>query len=141
MAPKKQPRTAPVFAQDKIGSYLKTKMEESKLDPLGYSRKLGITRELIYMVMSGSRSPSKDFLERVGLEIGYRMPGSSMVFTIGDLQMFVVVKMLDSKLDLKGYAADIGIHEQTLYLIVSGKRPVPKSLIEKYGLEKVYRIL
>lgn len=141
MAAKKKPKIAPVFTPDKLGSYLKTRMEEENLDIRGYAKKLGVTRELVYMMMSGSRAPSKEFLEKVGLEAGYRMPGSATVFTIADLQMFVVMKMLDSKLNAKDYAAKIGIHEQTLYLIVAGKRPIPKPLIEKYGLETVYRIL
>ena len=141
MAAKKRPKTAPVFTSDKIGSYLKTKMAEAKLDVNGYAKKLGVHTQSIYMVASGSRAPSKEFLEKVGLETGYRMPGSSVVFSLADLQMFVVMKLLDSKLNTTDYAAKIGIHEQTLYKIVAGVRPVPKPLIKQYGLELVYRII
>jgi predicted transcriptional regulator len=141
MAGKRKQKTERVVTQDQIGSYLKVEMHKLGLDVLGYSKKIGVSRELIYMVMNGSRAPSKEIIQKIGLETAYRLPGSPLLLSAADLRMYVVVKLQDSKLDPKGYAAKLDIHEQTLYTILAGTRLVPKSLIEKYGLEMIYRIL
>jgi hypothetical protein len=130
-----------IVIPDQLGMYLDLKMQALKLDVEGYAKKLGVSRQLIYMAKKGSRQPSKELLKKFGLEINYRIPGFAELIAPEQLQMLVVLKMQMSKLGQKGYAEFLGIHEQTLYTIVAGIRLPPKSVIEKLELETVYRIL
>jgi len=65
---------------------------------------------------------------------------SSGIVTADELKMFVTVKMQMSGLDVRGYAEKLGVPHQTIYAIMSGYRLPSKSLLEKLGLETVYRI-
>jgi hypothetical protein len=55
--------------------------------------------------------------------------------------MFVTVKLQMSGLDVKGYAEKLGEQHKTMYAVLAGSRSPSKSLIEKLGLKKVYRIV
>jgi transcriptional regulator with XRE-family HTH domain len=138
---KKQKKFSAIVLPDQLGMYLDLKMQALKLDVEGYAKKLGVTRQLVYMAKKGSRQPSKELLNKFGLELNYRLPGYAELIAPEQLQMLVVLKMQMSKLGQKGYAEYLGIHEQTLYKIVAGVRLPPKSVIKKLELETVYRIL
>jgi transcriptional regulator with XRE-family HTH domain len=113
-------------------------MHAKRKTPKEFAAFLGVSPQLLYMLRNGSRSPSQEILKKIGLEVAYRIAGTSEVIALEDLKMFIVAKLQDSKLDLKGYAAKVGIHEKTLYTIIAGIRPMSKSLIKQYGLENVY---
>jgi predicted transcriptional regulator len=66
--------------------------------------------------------------------------GASGVITAEEIKMFVSVKMQMSGLDVKAYADKLGVPHQTIYAILTGARLPSKALLEKLGLETVYRI-
>ena len=66
--------------------------------------------------------------------------GSTGILTAEELKMFVTVKMQMSGLDVKGYADKLGVPHQTIYAIMTGARFPSKALLDKLGLETVYRI-
>jgi hypothetical protein len=66
--------------------------------------------------------------------------GSTGILAADELKMFVTVKIQMSGLDAKGYAERLGVPHQTIYAILSGARLPSKAMLEKLGLEMVYRI-
>lgn len=66
--------------------------------------------------------------------------GSSGILTDDELKMFVAVKMQMSGLDIKGYAAKLGVPHQTVYAILNGRRLPSKEQLDTLGLATVYRI-
>ncbi|WP_158792436.1 hypothetical protein [Granulicella sp. L60] len=141
MVAKRKPETSAIILPDQLKMYLTIKMQILKLDATNYVKKLGITRQMLWAITNGTRKPSPDLLKKVGLEIAYRIPGAPEIISPDQLQMLVVMKMQKSGLEPSDYAAQLGIHPQTLYTILSGLRLPPKSLMPKLELETVYRIL
>jgi predicted DNA-binding transcriptional regulator AlpA len=66
--------------------------------------------------------------------------GSTGILTVEELKMYVTVKVQMSGLDVRAYAAKLGVPHQTIYAIMNGKRLPSKALLKKLGLEVVYRI-
>jgi predicted transcriptional regulator len=120
-------------------------MHAKKKSPKDFAASLGISPQLLYMLLNGRRAPSASVLGTLGLQVAYLITGSSvgrpedkMILTAPELKMFVVVKMQMSGLDIHGYAELLGIHHQTLYAIIAGYRMPSKSLMKKLKLETVY---
>jgi hypothetical protein len=67
--------------------------------------------------------------------------GTTGVITSEEIKMFVTVKMQMAGLDVRGYAETLKVPHQTIYAILAGDRLPSKSLLEKLGLEIVYRIM
>jgi predicted transcriptional regulator len=66
--------------------------------------------------------------------------GASSIITAEELKMFVTVKMQMSGLDVQAFAEKLDVPHQTIYAILTGSRLPSKSLLDKLGLETVYRI-
>jgi predicted transcriptional regulator len=66
--------------------------------------------------------------------------GASGIITVEELKMFVTVKMQMSGLDVQAFAEKLGVPHQTIYAILTGARLPSKVLLDKLGLETVYRI-
>lgn len=135
---KKSKKRLVLATVDQFHVFLSGYMHAKRKTPIRFAASLGISPQLVYMLLNGKRPPSAKILKKLSVEIAYRIRGAPEVIAPDELQMLVVMKMQASKLGLKEYAERLGIHPQTLYTIVAGLRLPPKSLMKKLDLEPVY---
>jgi len=62
-----------ILTAEELKMFVTVKMQMSGLDVKGYAEKLGVSHKMVYMIMNGSRLPSKALLKKLGLETVYRI--------------------------------------------------------------------
>jgi hypothetical protein len=134
----KSKKESTVIRPEDFPVFLSGVVHAKRKSPKEFAASLGISPQLLYMLLNGKRAPSANVLRNLGLQIAHMIPGYAEIIAPDQLQMLVVLRMQMSKLGQKGYAEFLGIHEQTLYTIVAGIRLPPKSVIKKLELETVY---